>query len=91
MRDVRAGGSDAHPRADGPSNGREEDLGSNEITLVQQRSPKGDPQTLQGIHFTGLKAISFNNRSNAGRAVVLAAHGTLVSQNGTIPANLCLF
>jgi hypothetical protein len=75
MRDMGAGGSNAHPRADGPRDGREEDLGSNEITLVQQRSPKGDPQTFQGIHFTGLKAISFHNRSNAGRAVVLAAHG----------------
>jgi hypothetical protein len=60
MRDMGAGGSNAHPRADGPRDGREEDLGSNEITLVQQRSPKGDPQTLQGIHFTGLKAILFN-------------------------------
>jgi hypothetical protein len=53
MGNVRAGGSDAHPRADGPRNGREEDLGSNEITLVQQCSPKGYPKTLQGIHFGG--------------------------------------
>jgi hypothetical protein len=75
MRDMGAGYGKPDMLGDCPGDRREEDLGSNEITLVQQGSPKGDPQTLQGIHFTGLKAILFNNRSNAGRAVVLAARG----------------
>ena len=75
MRDMGAGYGKADMLGDCPDDRREEDLGSNEIVLVQKGLPEGDPQTFQGIHFTGLKAISFYNRSNAGRAVALAARG----------------
>src|ERR1019366_1138607 len=71
MRDVSAGYGKADMLGDCRGDRREQHLHGDEIALVQKGPPEGDPQTLQGIHFTGLKAISFNNRSNAGRAVVL--------------------
>src|ERR1035437_5504437 len=45
-----------------PAMGGRRGLGSNEITLAQERPPKGDPQTPQGIHFTGLEAMLSTDR-----------------------------
>ena len=75
VRDVSAGYGKAYMFGDCPGDRREQHLHGDEIALVQKGPPEGDPQTFQGIHFTGLKAISFYNRSNAGRAVALAARG----------------
>jgi len=45
-----------------PAMGGRRGLGSNEITLAQERPPQGDPQTPQGIHFTGLEAMLSTDR-----------------------------
>src|ERR1035437_11163788 len=45
-----------------PAMGGRRGLGSNEITLAQERPPQGDPQTPQRIHFTGLEAMLSTDR-----------------------------